>query len=286
MAALSCLVACQATDPKPVPDAVDELIEYVALGDSYTAAPLVPDTDTSNACFRSDANYPHLLAAKLPQNQLTDVSCSGADTGSLTGPQAIGGQTKPPQLDALTAETDLVTLGIGGNDFGLFGSMSLQCFRLADSDPDGAPCRAANAGPDGDALLDLVPRIEAAVGDAIDEIRDRAPDATIVVVGYPRLLPASGTCPDRVPLAAGDYPYVTRVNKALSDAVLAAADEAGVASVNVYAASRGHDVCSDDPWVNGVQTDPDAALALHPFAAEQQAVADLILDQLQAGQGS
>ena len=38
---------------------------YVALGDSYTAAPLVPDTDTTNGCLRSTNNYPALVAAAL-----------------------------------------------------------------------------------------------------------------------------------------------------------------------------------------------------------------------------
>jgi lysophospholipase L1-like esterase len=275
--AVACQTAHQQDDPAPVPQRAP--IDYVALGDSYTAAPLVPTTDTTDACFRSDGNYPHLLAASLPDVRLTDVSCSGADSRAMTGTQSIGGQTKPPQLDAVDADTDLVTIGLGGNDFGLFGSMSLKCFRLAQDDPGGAPCRDANRAGGGDELLDLVPRIQAKVAGVLDEIRERAPDATVVAVSYPRLLPRQGTCPDLVPLAAGDYAYVTEVNKALSDAVLGAAAEAGVASVDVYAASRGHDVCSDEPWVNGIQT-VTGALALHPFAAEQAAVAELILDQL------
>ena len=40
---------------------------YVALGDSYTAAPLVPSTDTSNGCLRSSGNYPSLVAAAMPR---------------------------------------------------------------------------------------------------------------------------------------------------------------------------------------------------------------------------
>lgn len=263
-----------------VPAPEPEVTEYVALGDSYTAAPLVPTTDTGDTCFRSDGNYPHLVAAALEESRLTDVSCSGADSDSITGPQSIGGQTKPPQLDAVSASTDLVTIGIGGNDFGLFGAMSLGCFQVADRDPKGAPCRESNRTPGGDRLLELVPRIQARVGRVIELVGNRAPEATVVVVGYPQILPASGACPDRVPLARGDYAYVAEVNAALSDAVLAAADQAGAAAVDVYAASRGHDVCSEDPWVNGIATDAGKALALHPFATEQQAVAELILDEL------
>jgi lysophospholipase L1-like esterase len=271
--------ACQSSEA-PVPPGEDRTIDYVALGDSYTAAPLVPSTDTSDSCLRSDGNYPHLLAAELPGVRLTDVSCSGADSTAMSRPQHAGGQRKPPQLEAVSRDTDLVTIGIGGNDFGLFGSMSLGCLRLAEADADGAPCRDAYRSGGDDDLLALVPRIQAQVADVIASVRARAPDAVVVVVDYPRILPASGTCPDRVPLAAGDYAYVGAVNRALSAAVRAAADATGVSSVDVYAASRGHDVCSDEPWVNGIATDPGRALALHPFAVEQRAVAELILELL------
>lgn len=261
-------------------EAVEGAFEYVALGDSYTAAPLVPTTDTMDVCFRSDGNYPHLVAAALPGSELADVSCSGAETSSITGSQSVGGETLPPQIEAVTAETDLVTIGIGGNDFGLFGSMALPCVRLADTDPRGAPCREANRGPSGDRLLAMVPRIRDNVRRVVEAVQERAPQATVVVVGYPRIAPPSGTCLGLLPLATGDYAYLGQLNRALSDAVLAAAEDAGAERVDVYAASRGHDVCSDDPWVNGITTDGERALALHPFAEEQQAVAELILERL------
>ena len=56
--------------------------QYVALGDSYTAAPLVPVTDVANGCFRSDHNYP-ALAAKALGAELEDRSCGGARTADL-----------------------------------------------------------------------------------------------------------------------------------------------------------------------------------------------------------
>ena len=98
-----------------------DLETYVALGDSFTAAPLVPDTDLAEGCFRSSSNYPALLAEELDL-ELTDVSCSGADTGDVTGGQAVAGGrgTVPPQLRAVQPDTDLVTVGIGGNDREVF----------------------------------------------------------------------------------------------------------------------------------------------------------------------
>jgi lysophospholipase L1-like esterase len=98
---------------------------YVALGDSYTAAPLVPTTDLADGCLRSDHNYPTLLAKRLHVRHFTDVSCSGATTGDLTHRQHTYRQASvPPQLRAVHRDTDLVTVGIGGNDFDLFGTLA------------------------------------------------------------------------------------------------------------------------------------------------------------------
>jgi hypothetical protein len=46
-----------------------------------------------------------------------------------------------------------------------------------------------------------------------------------------------------------------------------------VSFVDMYTASRGHDICSSDPWVNGSVTDRQRALSYHPFAAGMRATA-------------
>jgi hypothetical protein len=102
----------------------------------------------------------------------------------------------------------------------------------------------------------------------------------MVVVDYPRIAPRSGTCPRLLPLATGDYRWAGQVNDRLSRSVRRAARRAGATYVDVQAASVGHDICSDDPWVNGQQTVQGKALAYHPFAEEQRAVADLVLEKL------
>ncbi|HEX8870214.1 MAG TPA: GDSL-type esterase/lipase family protein, partial [Lentzea sp.] len=93
-----------------------ESIEYVALGDSAAAGPLIPHQDVELWCLRSDHNYPQ-VAAKFLGARLTDVTCSGAETDHLQGHQ-FGFVT--PQLEALKPTTDLVSLTIGANDIGLF----------------------------------------------------------------------------------------------------------------------------------------------------------------------
>ena len=252
---------------------------YVALGDSYTAAPLVPDTDVTNGCLRSTNNYPALVADGLPGTELVDVSCSGADSSSMIGVQQTGNQPQPPQFDALTDDTDLVTVGIGGNDFNLFATLVGTCVRLRSSDPHGAPCREQFSSGGTDQLSGALRQIRGHVAAVVAGIRDRAPKASIVVVGYPQNVPEHGPCRSLLPLAAGDYAFGRRINEGLADAVEQGARKAD-AYVDTFGPSAGHDICSDDPWINGRITDPNRALAFHPFAAEQEAVAQLVLDEL------
>lgn len=253
---------------------------YVALGDSYTAAPYVPSTDLAAGCLRSSGNYPSLVAERLGVGQLVDVSCSGADTGDLVRPQnTFRDATVPPQLDALTRDTDLVTLGIGGNDLDLFATLLQTCTGMRALDPEGSPC-GDYLDAEGSDLDEQIRRIGARVTTAVERIRARAPEATVVLVGYPRITPASGTCPRLLPLAAGDYRLAAEVERSLSRALRAAARHTDVGFVAMYAASRGHDICSADPWVNGRTTDEGAAAAFHPFASEMDAVADRIVDLL------
>ncbi len=258
--------------PTTAPTAYDE---YVALGDSYTAAPLVPPTDTSNTCLRSGVNYPALVAKAMPGTALTDVSCSGASTTNMTRPQRGLAGSVPPQFDALRAGTDLVTIGLGGNDDGLFSAILGQCTRLRASDPTGDPC-TTQLGSSVQASLD---RIRGNLVDVVNGTRRRSPEARILLVGYPQIVPASGTCAD-LPLAEGDYAFARQVNQGLTDSVEAAAAQTRVTYVDLWAPSAGHDICAADPWINGRVTSADRALAYHPLAVEQREVADLVLADL------
>lgn len=253
--------------------------QYVALGDSFTAAPLVPETDPDDPCLRSSNNYPALVAAAVPDLELTDVSCSGAESASLIGVQQIGSDSVLPQFDALSDDTDLVTVSIGGNDFGFFGSLLADCASSSDVEADGQPCTDAVADGTKKDLTTILPDLEARVGAVLTGVAGRAPNAEVILVGYPRLMPTDGTC-DELAIAAGDLDYTRRLDEGLGSAMSGAAAAAGVTYVDAFAASEGHDICSDDPWVNGKDTIPDRALAFHPFAAEQQALADLIVADL------
>jgi lysophospholipase L1-like esterase len=249
--------------------------EYVALGDSYTAAPLVPPTDTSTTCLRSGVNYPALVADSMPGTALADVSCSGAATDNMTSPQRGMTGAVPPQFDALRPSTDLVTIGLGGNDDGLFSAVLGQCTRLRSSDPTGHPC-TDRFGDSVDGSLD---HIRSNLADVVAGVQERSPQARILVVGYPQIVPGSGTCPD-LPLADGDYAFARKVNEELNHAVEEAAGDTEAEYVDIWQPSAGHDICGQEPWINGRVTSAQRALAYHPLAVEQQAVADLLLAKL------
>jgi lysophospholipase L1-like esterase len=254
---------------------------YVALGDSYTAGPLIPRSLPALGCFRSTHDYPSLLAESLDVETLTDVSCSGADSTHLASTQPVGLGTVPPQLAALAPDTDLVTVGIGGNDFGVFGSLVTVCPRLRAQDPDGDPCRDHFRGVGGDRLLAALALTRDRLDEALTQVHRLAPHAQVVAVGYPRIAPMDRTCPRVLPFADGDYRYANQVERRLNAALRHAARAGGAAFVDTYVASRGHDACAGaDAWVNGQFTDPARAQAYHPFRAYMDAVAALVRAEL------
>src|ERR687896_2523654 len=95
--------------------------DYVSLGDSFTAGPFIPVQQPPYGCLKSDRNYPSLAAPDLGQPVFRDASCSGAETEDMTQPQGVSPGPNPPQFDRLDAETQIVSVGIGGNEIGFSG---------------------------------------------------------------------------------------------------------------------------------------------------------------------
>jgi lysophospholipase L1-like esterase len=251
---------------------------YVALGDSYTAGTGAGQLVSGRAgagCGQITSSYPRLVARELDAH-LTDASCAGAQTSHATTPQTTSsGLRWPPQLDSVSKGADLVTVGLGYNDLGFFMLLTFGCAGAAASDPTGTPCRDHNRteGVDAGAMAD---QIGDHLRDLLEEVHARAPHARVLLVGYPQLVPDEGTCP-QLPLAAGDYAYVRDQFAHLDDAMRRAASDAGATFVDVYGASRGHDICAgDDAWVNGATTTA-GAVQYHPFASGLRAVADLVV---------
>jgi lysophospholipase L1-like esterase len=131
----------------------------------------------------------------------------------------------------------------------------------------------------------VVSRTSERVEDVLRQVGRRAPRAEVVLVGYPRLLGTTSGCA-AFPVAQADLARARALERALAVALESAARRAGAAYLDLYALSKGHEICSDDPWVNGAETDQERALAFHPFAEGQQAVADALAEELRAGEDS
>src|ERR1700749_3552021 len=115
---------------------------YVALGDSYTAGPFIPDqTGSPGGCPRASNDYSAGGATPIGASSYTNVSCSGATTADMTQPQSVTLGTNPPQFGALSASTTVVTVGIGGNDIGFYNILK-TCAEESLTNPFGSPCKS------------------------------------------------------------------------------------------------------------------------------------------------
>ncbi|WP_158882091.1 SGNH/GDSL hydrolase family protein [Amycolatopsis anabasis] len=244
---------------------------YVALGDSYTSGSLIPN-QVNLPCTRSDHNYPSLVAKDIAPGSFTDVSCGGATTKDMTGSQPLTGN--PPQFEALKPDTELVTVGIGGNDVP-FAEVVVTCGLMDALVPHGAPCKNFYTSGGTDKLAEKVRAVGPKVAAVLRGIRDRAPKAKIVLVGYPTLLPDDGTnCWPLVPISDGDAPYLRDANKLLNTVLAEQAKAHGAKFVDTYRSSIGHDMCQPPgaKWLEGLFPTSVAA-PVHPNAlgAENQA---------------
>jgi lysophospholipase L1-like esterase len=245
-------------------------LRYVALGDSYSAASgvLPPDLTAPPQCLRSIRNYPHVIAGATGA-QLTDVTCGAAETKDFFESQYFG---VPPQLDAVKADTQLVTMTIGGNDSGVFINAILSCgtaglLTLG----QGSPCKDRYGSSFEDTIRTTT---YPALVKALQAVRAKAPNARVAILGYPWIMPATGGCFDKMPVAAGDVPYVRGIQATLNDAVRRAAAATGSIYVNLNKVSEGHDACKPIGvrWVEPVLQGTNPVI-VHPNALGEREMA-------------
>jgi lysophospholipase L1-like esterase len=241
---------------------------YVALGDSYTSAPLVPNQHGDPIdCGRSDHNYPSLVAAGLKIDTFIDVSCGSAQTKHMTEPQTDlpAGGTNPPQFNALRADATLVTVGIGGNDAGLVG-VAEKCAQLGATNPNGTACRDYWAPGGNDQVAAKIEAAKPKIAAVLQGIHQRSPKARVAIVGYPDVLPKNGeSCYPMVPLSPDDIRYIDELIVRINAMIAGQAAANDAEFVDTYKDSGGHDVCKLPPnrWFEGlVPTEP--AYPLHP----------------------
>lgn len=253
---------------------------YVSLGDSYTSSPLTgPLAGPPPGCLRSVNNYPHLVAERTGA-ALTDVSCSGATTQDFATPQSVTGGANPAQYDALTADTRLVTVGIGGNDIG-FGEIVRACVSPV---PVGTPCRDRYTAGGTDQLRGRIADLGPKLARVLAEVQRRSPDAQVLVVGYPAILPPTGPgCFPAVPYTPGDVAYLRGVLDTLNQRVRSEAADGEATYVDTYTPTLGHDICRapGTKWIEGLVPTAPAA-PVHPNALGAAALSRAVLATLTA----
>jgi hypothetical protein len=232
---------------------------YVSLGDSYVSGPLIlpPAPGAPLDCLQSARNYPHLTATALAL-ALHDVSCAAATTSNFTTAQYAD---QPPQFNALSASTQVVSVGTGGNDNGLFGETLITCGLEDLFFPFGTPCKNTF----GNKLAEEITADGPAVGAALHQVHVLSPAAKVFVVGYPDILPQKGNCWPRVPLTTGDVAYLNGVEKDLNAMLSSEAAANGATYVDTYTPSIGHDACQSEStrWIEPVLPESDA-FSVHP----------------------
>ncbi|RCV53513.1 SGNH/GDSL hydrolase family protein [Marinitenerispora sediminis] len=266
---------------------------YYALGDSYSSGDGADDylsgTAVSGGCWRSANAYPRIIADSFDfAGELGFVACSGQRGYAML--DSLGGADS--QLDRVSRHASLVTIGIGGNDLGFTSVLKACMLRVPLLESD------ACIGQEED-IDQRMRTFESTFEDVIGEVRERAPDARVVVLGYPRLFAAK---PDGMyyTLTATDQRWlnttIQRFNRQIREAAEAAdaeiADAGQVGSVefvDVYDVVSGHEVGTEEPWVNGVLLrDLTEGVTIdrstfHPTAEGQRAVSERVLAQIEAG---
>lgn len=263
--ALSCLlltaaVSCSQDNSNL---AIEPGAKYVALGSSFAAGPGI--AEQLGGCGRSDHNYSHLIADELGLT-LNNVSCNGATIANiLDTPQGDAAA----QIEAVTSDTALVTVTIGGNDIN-YTSSTFACSGKASEEA----CAANLDQPTIDAAVSQLPSRLALM---LDTVKAKAPRATVVLVTYPRVFPEDARTCSELELSGDDIDYLAGLGEKLEAAFVSASSSREVLIADAYVSEAGHGPCAaSDRWVNGATTQEDG-IRYHPTGRGHAEMARLVL---------
>ncbi|MHC5704360.1 SGNH/GDSL hydrolase family protein [Streptomyces tirandamycinicus] len=269
--------------------------QIVAMGDSYASGEGASENggddyyresdyydasrpNTENTCHRSkhawsrQATLPGhassigaLADSMNPGMDYQFVACSGARHYNIIGDGQNGelGQIEHGYLDQ---NTTLVALSIGGNDM-RFADIMRECITAATVcnnnsieavDPDtGKKIEGQETGPlDQWAPVWARDTVRPRLVTTLDEIHQRAPNAKIVLMGYPRLLENNGQCV--IGIGTAEAPWLNEMADTLAAEMQGAVDDANLRhSANaVFSDPRdefaGKAICGDPETVHGI----------------------------------
>jgi lysophospholipase L1-like esterase len=216
---------------------------YVALGDSYSSGAGAGNYYT-DGCRLSRNAYPRLWADANSPAYFRFEACGGAETQDVLD----------TQVQALTTDTRLVTISIGGNDTG-WGDTLTTCLTSSDT-----TCARLNETTRAFIRTTLPGRLDRVYA----KISERAPNARVIVLGYPRLFGGNTFC------LIASRAKRTAINQSadqLSATIAARAAAHGFGYLDARTTFSTHEVCgSGSDWVIGIAGDG----AFHPNASGQR----------------
>jgi lysophospholipase L1-like esterase len=280
----------------PVPATVGKAradTDVVVIGDSTAAGigntPLPKPTRQDSACQRTSDAYASSLQS-ISGVSVLNLACSSATVASgLLGPQPAGGTTLAPQVGVLRSvqSAKVVVASIGANDVG-WSDFLAYCYGLQRCD-DEVSSKLFQSRLDSfkikyaqllQQLSDLPSHPRVIITKYYDPLGSRFDCADLqdpqAEAGGP---PGYGFGPDRgkdnqdTKIKQKIEPL--RVELARMNAVLEQGAE-GFGFAVVQPRFDGHELCTDQPWVQGMQ-DP---APFHPTAAGELAITAAILPQL------
>lgn len=222
---------------------------YSALGDSYASGvgsgtydPSNPECEKSNNAYSQVFNKEH----KKSIEHFNFLACSGAKTEDV----------KDKQLNTLDKRTDLITLTIGGNDVG-FSNIIKSCAFGSDENCNKVTQNAINV---------VNTQLVTNYINLIDTIKQKAPNARIVLLGYPKLFDISNNnCNDL--LFGKDINkriYINNGSVALNKVAYRIAKKENISYRNMTRYFTGHEVCSTNrEWINNSRVSEISAF-YHP----------------------
>ncbi|MFI6581789.1 SGNH/GDSL hydrolase family protein [Embleya sp. NPDC050493] len=217
---------------------------YAALGDSYSAGVgagnYLPD---SGACKRSANAYPVLWNRSHP-GTFAFAACSGAKTADV----------RAGQLSVLNSATSLVTISIGGNDAGFVDTIK-TCVLASDNDCSVAVAKAKTYATE---------KLPADLDATYAQIRNRAPNARLIVLGYPRLFEL-GSC--FLGLSKFKRTILDQAADTLAEVTRQRAAAANADFADVRTRFAGHGVCASNAWIHGVTLPVEESY--HPTSSGQ-----------------
>jgi len=203
------------------------------------------------------------------------IACSGAESENLLPYHAVpAGQSHPTndfgqtgvgqygelsQIDKgyLDANTTLVMFSIGGND-AFFGPVISDCANPIDIGADCLKADSTGYGENDTAIPDLIRgKVKNSVLDVLAQIHKYAPNAKILLMGYPELISDSGGCANIGAINADEAGWIDDMSLVMDNALaedVATEQQAGMhieigAPIGDFS---GKGACGDPEDINGI----------------------------------